>query len=537
MRVSRRTRIGLLTVLLAALFVFALKTTHRNVVMALNRQALSGIAQSMLSRAEITADYAVIKLVELYEKGNIDCDQASISALNLAVFQAGAVKDILISTHGQTCSVASFSDVLQQNNVAPFDGAFARNNRMALNSVDMNGVPALALTWTFSPEMKASVLVSTENLVFDVLSNEYREEGMITIALSDGRKIASFTGPDYWAAQEKETFSATSDRYPLVARIEVPSGLLASSSIQRSPGVMAAAIAVSLLLGYLVARGLFPPTGAAARIRQALASGEIVPHFQPVYDLRSGRMSGFEALARWPGMEGPIASPAVFVPIIEANGWANDLLEAVIEETARSMRPVIQSAPEVTFAFNATSSQFVDPEFPTWLAGVLERTGLDAGRTIIELTEREELREPANARRTIEALGAMGIEVAIDDTGTGHNGLASIQRLGVAILKIDKLFVDALEQDPHGGAVVQMLVNIAREFDMRTIAEGVESESQLAALRRIGVDEVQGFFLSKPLDAETAATELARHQVVLLRQKLRDDATKEPATRLVAVGA
>ena len=124
------------------------------------------------------------------------------------------------------------------------------------------------------------------------------------------------------------------------------------------------------------------------------------------------------------------------------------------------------------------------------------------------------------ARRRIEALRANGVVIAIDDVGTGHNGLVSIQGLGAAILKIDKFFVDGIELDPRAGTMVRMLVSMAREYGMKVVAEGVERGEQLSALSRLGVDAVQGYFLSRPLDAAAAKSEYARHQAILLSTKM-----------------
>lgn len=521
-RISAGLVTGVLTLLIAAVFVVMAVTAHRQIVTAFNRQTVAGLAQSALTRAEIATDYAVIKLGELGEAGHTDCDGEAVAALNNAVFQSGSIKDILTAHDGVICSVAMNNETLTYNYRDPVDSMPARNPKIVLNPVRMQTASAVAVTLKFDETTLATALVNTESLVFDILPAAFRDSGAIKLSLTNGRTIGSFGGPQWEIGGDTEMFEVKSTRYPLVARIHVPARLMHELNMERNPATEASVVALALLVAYLVARGLVSRPNSANHIRQALKRGEIVPYFQPAYDVASGEMTGFEVLARWPGRDGMRMSPAAFVPLIEANGWSSDLLELMIAKTAVSMRTVTDTAPHMKFAFNASPAQFSEPGFPAWLDGVLDRADLDPGRVVIEITEREEIGDVDKARRSIETLRAMGIEVAIDDAGTGHNGLASIQRLGAAILKIDKLFVDGIAQDPRASALVQMLVDVAREFGMKTVAEGVEREVELAALHRLGVDEVQGFFLCKPLDANNAILELEHHQAVLARGRIHE---------------
>lgn len=518
-----------LTVVLAASFLAGANYLHHTVVSAFNRQSVEDLARGALSRAEIAVDYAVIKLGQLHEQGHTDCSPDAVAAINYAVFSSGSIKDILTAHDKVVCSVAMHSETLVRNYFSPIDSAPSRNPKIVLNPVDIDRAPAMAVTWHFNDATLATALVNTEALVFDILPAEYREKGTIALELPNDRVVGSFNGGRPARDGTTETFAVRSERYPLSVRITVPSALLNGLNMDRAAGTEISAGALAILLAFLVARGLAPSSSAASRVRRALRRGEIVPYFQPAYDVLSGEMTSFEVLARWPGESGAMASPAFFVPLIEANGLSDNLLEAMITQTAQEMQVVLETAPDVKFAFNASPAQLAQPSFAPWLEQVLERAGMDARRTVIEITEREEIGDIDKARHSIEALRALGIEVAIDDAGTGHNGLASVQRLGAAVLKIDKLFVDGIAQDPRAGSLVQMLVDVAREFGMKTVAEGVEDETQLAALKRFGVDEVQGFYLCKPLDGETAAHELARHQAVLARDRMRKRRVLEAA--------
>ena len=533
-------RIGLVTVTSAALFLLAAIYAHREIALAFNRESAADLARNTLARAEIATDYAVIRLGEIHQQSYTDCSSEAIEALNHMIFHSGSIKDILTEENGATCSIAMDRKALMQNHDHPGDSVVARNQKIVLNPLRMGGTPAMAVTWKFDSRTLATALVNTEALVFDVLPEELRDTGAIRLSLTNGRTVGAYEGPNWKIGGDTEMFEFRSDRYPLIVRVHIPTALLNDLNMRTSTATKLVAVVLSLLLAYFVARGLVPPDNASRRIRNALTHGEIVPHFQPVYDLRSGEMTGFEALARWARPDGTWVSPTAFVPLIEANGWAGDLLETMVQKTAQDMHDVLKAAPKLRFAFNASPAQFTNADFCGRFLRTLQKTGLDPHRVILEITEREEISDPETARRCIDRLRAAGVAIAIDDAGTGHNGLATIRTLGATILKIDKFFVDGIERDPRTGTLVRMLVNVAHEYGMRVVAEGVEQGAQLGALAELGVDAVQGFFLCRPLDATEAKLEYARHQAVLLRDRFAaaekpDEAEDEPAS--VAISA
>lgn len=538
-RISTTTATIVLTICLAVLLLAIANQLHRQVALSFKRQNVADLAASTLKRAEIATDYAIIRLGVLREEGHTDCSETALDAINYAVFRSGTIKDIVTANGEKVCSVAMHGETLRKNHVSPVDSATGRNPNIVFNPLRVENTPAMAITWKFNETTLATALVNTEALVFDILPADLRESSAVKLSLTNGRTIGSYEGPGWKIGGSTEMFEVRSERYPLIARIHIPVALLKDLDIQRNLATEIGFAVLVSLLAYLAARGLVPTPNAAGRIRQALARNEITPVFQPAYDVRNGEVTAFEVLARWPGQSGPNASPAFFVPLIEANGWANELLEGMIMQTAHSMRSVIETAPEVKFAFNVSPAQMIDPSFPSWLAKVLGRAKLDPKQVAIEITEREEIGDIDRARENIRSLAAMGVRVAIDDAGTGHNGLASVQRLGASMLKIDKLFVDGIEQDPRAKALVQMFVAVAREFEMRTVAEGVENENQLAALRQLGVDIVQGFYLCRPLQADTATRELARHRAVLAHERMQQQYAKEAAIasgKVVAIG-
>jgi EAL domain-containing protein (putative c-di-GMP-specific phosphodiesterase class I) len=513
-------RTAIFAVVMTALLFAGMFTLRQMLITTYNRNAMNELANSVKDRAEIAIDYAVIKLGELHEAGATGCDAASLIEMKRTVFTSGSIKDIVVRDGAETCSVSDGS-------VSELSGDFltgavqARNEAITIKAIKTRDVPAAALNWKFSSNTSATAIVNTEALVFDILPGEMRDAGSISICLPDGKKIALYSGSEAEPGGSSIRFEATSTRYPFIARISIPTHALKNVNTEMDASILIAALLVCSMLGYLVARGLMPPPTPGDRVRNALLRGEIIPHFQPSYDLLSREITGFEVLARWPQKDGGMVPPASFIPVIEAGKLSDILLDSLIRSTATQMRDVIDLSPATTFAFNIAPIQIVDRDFPSKLEKSIEAAGLAPGNVIIEMTERQPIEDEAAAVANIAALAKIGIRTAIDDAGTGHNGLASIQRLGASVLKIDKMFVDTVDHDPRSVTIVQMLVGIASDYGMRTIAEGVESAAQLSALGKLGVDEAQGYYLCMPADATTAIAEFSRHRALLLRDRTR----------------
>jgi EAL domain-containing protein (putative c-di-GMP-specific phosphodiesterase class I) len=228
-------------------------------------------------------------------------------------------------------------------------------------------------------------------------------------------------------------------------------------------------------------------------------SGEFVPFAQPVFSLDTGAITGCEILARWVRRDGTIISPYRFIPLAEETGRIVPLTRRMVTDALSELRPLLSRDAALTVAFNISPSHFLSPEFVEEMCDLVHEAGVSARQIILEITERQELPDLAIAASLIARLGQCGFQVAIDDAGSGHSGLSYLQTLGVQIIKIDKLFVDAVESAYSARVIVEMLVRVAHELGMAVIAEGIERPEQLSWLREIGVDQGQGFLVSAPI--------------------------------------
>jgi diguanylate cyclase (GGDEF)-like protein/PAS domain S-box-containing protein len=239
-------------------------------------------------------------------------------------------------------------------------------------------------------------------------------------------------------------------------------------------------------------------------LRVAIDGNEVIAHYQPMIDVRTGEVAGLEALARWEDRTLGAVSPDEFIPIAEEAGLmtalGTNILRAACRDLARWTRD--RGGADFILSVNLSPRQLADPDFITMFREILDSTKADPTRLWLEVTESVLVEEQAGlVSRVLSDLRGLGVHVMIDDFGTGYSSLAYLKRFPVEALKIDRCFVEGLGQDAESEAIVEATVRLAQSLNLRTIAEGVETEQQLARLRDIGCDFVQGFLFSHALPA------------------------------------
>ena len=244
----------------------------------------------------------------------------------------------------------------------------------------------------------------------------------------------------------------------------------------------------------------------AAELRQALAQGQIVAHYQPQVDLASGRWLGLEALARWHHPEHGWISPGRFIPVAERTGLIVRLGESVLEQACAQARAWLEDGYALErMAVNIAAPQLGEADFVERVCATLERTGLGAEHLELEITESLLVDPDEGAVSKLQRLREIGITVAIDDFGTGYSALSYLKDLPVDRLKIDRSFVDGLPDDPHVSAISRAITALGNSLGFVVIAEGIETEAQHAALLEEGCDQGQGFLFGRPLAPEATA--------------------------------
>ncbi len=241
-------------------------------------------------------------------------------------------------------------------------------------------------------------------------------------------------------------------------------------------------------------------------LRRGLERNEFFLVYQPQVDLADGAVIGLEALLRWKQPDEGLISPARFIPVAEESGLILPLSEWVLRTAcAQTKYWLDQGIDPGRVAVNFSMRQFEQQNLVQLVAQILRETGLDARYLELELTETLISRNPGKAIATLSALREMGVDISIDDFGTGYSSLSYLTRFPIHKIKIDRSFVLGIGNDPSDEAVINAIIAMAHSLGLTAIAEGVETEAQLAFLRAHGCDQIQGFLFSRPLPAEKAA--------------------------------
>ena len=237
-------------------------------------------------------------------------------------------------------------------------------------------------------------------------------------------------------------------------------------------------------------------------LHRALERCELLLHYQPVVEVRSGTTVGVEALIRWAHPDQGLVAPGRFIPVAEESGLIIPIGAWVLEEACHQLRHWQRDTGfGGSVEVNLSARQIDDPGIVATIEEILERTGLPPERLTLEITESALMRDAAAALVVLRALKGLGVLLAIDDFGTGYSSLSYLQRFPLDILKVDRMFVQELDSDSGGREIVSAVVSLAHALGLEVVAEGVETEEQLEILRSLECDFAQGYLFSRPVPA------------------------------------
>jgi len=247
-------------------------------------------------------------------------------------------------------------------------------------------------------------------------------------------------------------------------------------------------------------------------LRHALERDEFLLHYQPKVDIASGRITGMEALVRWMRPDAGMVSPLDFIPLAEETGLIVPIGAWVLRTACERNRAwQRQGMPPLRIAVNLSARQFAQANLVSEVARVLDASDLPPGLLELEITESMVMDNPERAIQTLRQLKSMGIALAIDDFGTGYSSLGYLKRFPMDTIKIDRSFIKDIPRNSDDAIITRTIIAMAHNLRLKAVAEGVETEAQLAFLREYGCDEMQGYYFSRPL-AEDAFFALVQAQ-------------------------
>jgi sensor c-di-GMP phosphodiesterase-like protein len=468
----------------------------------INRQGQEEVdtsAKRAISLAESRVNDAVNALDALAVQGVDSCTPAHLDAMRLEVLRTAPVKEIeILGPDGQRlCSHLGLPTpkrtIVSSEPLAGIDGFSLDVIRLAeggtmvrlRRKVGVNEIAACVPSIFFLPQ------VSTRGGPFS---------GYAHIVTATGTLIGRIGGkmseppPALFMANWK------SERFGFNVEIATPRGQVASSQADLKWLGIYTSGAIVLIVGVIVL--LLPRRGGnnpVAEIERALAAGEFVPYYQPIVDIRSGQLRGAEVLVRWKKPDGTLVLPGTFIPLAESSGLIREMTCDLMRRVCAEAGAAVGCRPALKISFNFASKLFEDESIVKDVRKIFTGSPIKLSQVVLELTERDPIENLTETRRVIAALQGLGMRIAIDDVGTGHSGLSYILKLGVDIIKIDKMFVDAIGTDRNSTTIVETLIDLAHNMRMDVVAEGVENFEQVMHLRELGVRSAQGYVFAPPL--------------------------------------
>ena len=462
------------------------------------QEEASTSAVRAISLAESRVRDAVDMLDQLAAQGVDSCTPAHLDAMRIAVFQTAPVKEIeILGPDGQRlCSHVGLAtpmrSVVSSEPLTGVDGysldvirlAQGRTMVRLRRKVGVNEVAACMPALYFLPQ------VSTHGGPFSGYAHIVTGGG--TLIGQSGTK--DVTPNRFFSAK------ASSKQFGFVAEVATPRDHLANGQSDLKWLGIYTTGSIILIVGAIV--WLLPRRNTdnpVAEMERALAAGEFVPYYQPIVDIRSGQLRGAEVLVRWKKPDGTQVLPGAFIPLAETSGLIRQMTFDLMRRVCAEAGAEIGCRPGLKISFNFAGKLFSDENIVKDVRKIFSNTAIKLSQVVLELTERDPIENFTETRRGIAALQGLGIRVAIDDVGTGHSGLSYMLKLGVDIIKIDKMFVDAIGTDRNSTTIVETLIDLAHNMRMDVVAEGVENFEQVMHLRELGVRSAQGYVFAPPL--------------------------------------
>jgi sensor c-di-GMP phosphodiesterase-like protein len=503
---TRRQKLvaALAGVLVACGCLFAFGYGVEQFVVRQGQDELQVLAQRQLALADDRLSRMLEILDDLQERGIGTCRASHMQILRQIALSVPVLKEIsLVGADGQTdCTT-----------LGPFDTprtvlsshAIADSPQTVLEVVATSGAGDNMLRIRRLPTDKATglSLMLLGSRIFShrsqkMSSNE--DEGLTRAEMRDGTLIDEIGSLPGVGEGDRVSMSLISPRFGIKITTTVSRPKLNANAPRLQ--MLGAAIFGGLILILLAFSMLVPSRqreNPIAELERALDAGEFVPYYQPIMDLVTGKLRGAEVLIRWRKPDGSLVSPAAFIPLAESSGIILDMTRALMKRVREEVGPALATREHLKVCFNLAARHFEDDSIVRDVRDIFGRGPVRLSQVVLELTERQPIENLAETRRLITMLQALGVRMALDDVGTGHNGLSYILKLGVDIIKIDKMFIDAIGIDRSSTAIIETLVDLAHNMRMDIVAEGVETFEQVVCLRDRGIRAAQGFVFAPPL--------------------------------------
>jgi sensor c-di-GMP phosphodiesterase-like protein len=463
------------------------------------RDELSDSAKRVIGLAEARVAQVVEALDRLAASGVGSCEPHHIQMMRQAVFSTMPIKEVaVVSSNGQTLCTHLGLPLGQRHLISTEWLAGTDGYTLDILQIE-NGERMMRLRRPVGAQSSIAALVPASQFLPQVSNRGGPFDRFGQIKTASGSVIGQI-GDHPPAGFPVQVADDKSARHGFVAEIMAPrSAVAADRADLKWLGAYVTAAVLLIMAAFFLLVPRRREDDPVSDLKRALAAGEFVPYYQPIVDIRSGQLRGAEVLVRWRKPDGSLVFPGAFIPLAESSGLIRDMTRDLMRRVCVEAGPALGLRPGLKISFNFAGKLFSDETIVKDVRNIFANSKIKLSQVVLEVTERDPIENFTETRQIIAALQGLGVRIAIDDVGTGHSGLSYMLKLGVDIIKIDKMFVDAIGTDRNSTTIVETLVDLAHNMRMDVVAEGVENFEQVMHLRDLGIRSAQGYVFAPPL--------------------------------------
>ncbi|MEO6013771.1 MAG: EAL domain-containing protein [Devosia sp.] len=502
----------LIAAILAFVPVMGVDWLLDNYVRVRERVSVTQALEAITDRIENGAYEGIDSLRKILADSPSLCTPTFVSNVHKEMQKSLYLKQVVVENADGVQYCDAFGDQVSYSPLSQNLAIPGHTETIAVGKLGELATPVLKITQAFGTTRLVSVFLPIVSSSGNGLLSRFKPTAMVRISLTNGTPVLVAGDPGPFDQQrDTEFISASGFAGELPVRVEaaVPFAIVRAdySDLDMSFTIIACIMSGAFLVLALqyVRRSKLP----AFDLERAIAAGELKPYYQPVINLKTGKLAGCEVLCRWEKRSGQVVMPGAFIEYAEITGLAIPMTLSLMQQVRQDLGELCIDMPDLKISINLFEGHFRDTSIVEDVQAIFGGSNIGFRQLVFEITERRPIGNSAAAHSVIAGFHAMGVRLAMDDVGTGHSNLAYMQTLGVDVIKIDRIFVDMVKADTTTVPVLDGLIAMCRDLGTEIVAEGVETEAQALYLRARGVVMAQGFLFAPALKPN-AFKELAR---------------------------
>lgn len=492
----------LIVALLAFLPVVAVDHVLDGYVKARETRELQSVVDAITHDAQVTVHEGVQALRRILANSPSLCAATFLGNVDRELGANPFLRQVIVENNDGVQYCSGFDHTVQYRVLSENLAIPGFTETLSVVTIEGSETPLLKITQAFGRERTVSVLVIASPMLLRDAVRLIADISYLRVALTSGTSILlrgdqtvdrETEGGDYLFAR------SFAGEIPLKAEAAVQFSQVRSDYSQLDIGFTISACFLGVLILVLAIQYARKADIVAFDLERAIVAGDMKPYYQPVINLKTGKLTGCEVLIRWIKKNGEVVPPGAFIDYAEMSGLAIPMTLSLMEQVRYDLEDICRSVPDFKISINLFEGHFRDGSIVDDIQSVFEGSGISYRQLVFEITERRPLDDRSAANRVMSAMHKLGVRIAMDDAGTGHSNLAYLETLGIDIIKIDKIFVEMIKDADTPVPVIDGLIAMARELDIDVVAEGVETQEQALYLRAKNVIYAQGYLFAPPM--------------------------------------